>query len=412
MPLVAALPASAAPPSGLCPNADPGRPVVRQLPWAQQMLDADRVWARSTGSGVLVGVVDSGVDADHPQLRGKVRRGEDFYSASGTLRADFDCDSHGTAVAGIIAATPTGGIGFHGVAPDARILPVRVTERAANGTDPNQISPVALAEGIRYAADQRVKVLNLSIAGTVDYPAVRSAVAYAQARDVLVIAAVGNNQREDGVSLPSYPAAYDGVLGVGAIDIDGQRTSSSQAGPYVDLVAPGGQVLAPTRRGGHTYVTGTSFATPFVSGTAALVRAAWPRLTARQVQQRLIATASPARGGGARWQYGAGVVDPYRAVGEGLSTTRPRIAVAVASPAPEPAVVQAAAERHRLMSVAWGKSLFVGAAALVVLALALVLPHGVRRGWVPARGAQPRADRERDDPPDQLFLLPAPPAER
>jgi membrane-anchored mycosin MYCP len=406
--------AAAAPPVGLCANADPGRPVVRQLPWGQELLEVERVWPQSMGAGVLVGVVDSGVDADHPQLRGggRVLTGEDFYYASGRLRANFDCDSHGTGVASIIAAAPAGGVGFHGVAPGARILPVRVTERAANGADSNQISPVALAEGIRYATDQRVKVLNLSMAGSVDYPAVRSAVRYAQAHDVLVIAAVGNNQRDGAGSTPSYPAAYDGVLGVGAIDISGDRLSGSQIGPYVDLVAPGGQVLAATRRSGHTYVSGTSFAVPFVTGTAALVRAAWPRLTAQQVQQRLLATADPARGGSAAPQYGAGVVDPYRAVTEGLSATRPVKAGPVISPGPDPLVVEAASTHARLLSTAWARSLLIGGTALLVLLAAIVLPRGARRGWRSARIVQPPAERGRDEPPDQLFLLPPPAAER
>ncbi|HEY0474491.1 MAG TPA: type VII secretion-associated serine protease mycosin [Kribbella sp.] len=405
--------AVAVPPTGMCVNAEPARPVVRQLPWAQELLEVERVWPQSTGAGVLVGVVDSGVDADHPQLSGgKVLAGEDFYYASGRLRADFDCDSHGTGVASIVAAAPAAGIGFHGVAPGARILPVRVTERAANGADSNQISPAAIAEGIRYATDQRVKVLNLSMSGSVDYPAVRSAIHYAQAHDVLVIAAAGNNQRDGAGSLPSYPAAYDGVLGVGAIDIGGTRLSGSQIGPYVDLVAPGGQVLAATRRAGHTYMSGTSFAVPFVSGTAALVRAAWPRLTARQVQQRLLATADPARGGSAAAQYGAGVVDPYRAVTEGLSAVRPLRALPVVSPAPDPLAVQAASTHARLLSTAWARSLLIAGAALLVLLAAAVLPRGARRGWRSTRIAQPAAERGRNEPPDQLFLLPPPPAER
>jgi type VII secretion-associated serine protease mycosin len=404
--------AVAAPPPGLCRNADPALPVVRQLPWAQQTLDPARVWPYSTGAGVLVAVIDSGVDSDHPQLRrpGKVAAGEDFFQV-GRLRANFDCDSHGTAVASIIVADSAPGVGFRGVAPDARILPVRVSERGTtDGTD-NEIDPLVLAQGIRYAADQGADIINLSLAGSRDDKAVRQAIAYAQRKEALVIAAVGNGQRDD-VVRPSYPASYSGVLGVGATDIGGVKLQSSQIGPYVDLVAPGGSVVGAARRGGHNYYSGTSFAVPFVAGTAALVRSAWPKLTAAQVAQRLLATTMPARGGSDRSSYGAGIIDPYRAVTDGLSGKRPAAVPAMSHPPIDQAAVARAATEQRLLSRAWQQTSIAIGAALVGLLVALIVPRAVRRRWRPGRAPEPASEPRRDDPPDQLFLLPPPPAER
>ncbi|WP_158848872.1 type VII secretion-associated serine protease mycosin [Saccharothrix deserti] len=397
--------ALAAPPPGACRDPEPARPPIKELPWAQQALDVTRAWPHSTGAGVLVAVVDTGVDRDHPQLSapGKVVRGEDFYLV-GDLPGDFDCGSHGTAVASIVAADPVDGVGFHGVAPGARVLPVRVAERDLDDTGAvNTLDPVVLARGIWYAADQGAKVLNLSMSGQEDNQYVRDAVAHAVAKDVLVVAAAGNRQQDGGARIASFPAAYDGVLGVGAIDIAGDRMSGSQVGDYVDLVAPGAAVAGATRAGGHAYWQGTSFAAPFVAGTAALVRAAWPELTAPEVARRLLATASPARGEAAA--YGVGVVNPYRAVTDGLAAAKPDVMPVVVKPVEDPDVVRERQWWHN--AAANARVYVVGAVAVVVAAgvLALVLVNGRRRRWTPTR-----LDRLPDgpppvEPPDQVFLF-------
>ncbi|MFK4084100.1 type VII secretion-associated serine protease mycosin [Kribbella sp. NPDC020789] len=397
--------AIAAPPKGACSNPEPGRPTVRLLPWAQDLLGAERVWPQTTGAGVIVAVVDSGVDADHPQLRrpGKVLRGEDFFQV-GSLPGNFDCVSHGTAVAGIIAAEPVPGVGFHGIAPGATILPVRVTDReAGEGESARSIDPTVLAQGIVYAVDHGARVINLSLSGGRDDKPVRQAVAYAVRRDVVVVAAAGNRQTDGSAHRPSFPASYPGVLGVGAISISGARTSGSQTGDYVDLVAPGDGVLSTTRRSGHMYLSGTSFATPFVSAAAALVRSAWPKLTAAEVIQRLKATAVPARGGSGSDGYGAGVVDPYRAVIEGM----PAKATHVPAAAETPPDAQALAART------WWRTAGTDAQALTTVSLvavavlaivACVLAAGRRRRWAPSR--RPAITQPRKDPdvlPEHLF---------
>jgi type VII secretion-associated serine protease mycosin len=332
------VPAPAAPPPGACLTQAQKHDVRPERPWEDKLLDPSRVWSVTRGAGVRVGVVDSGVDSDNPHLRGKVFAGFDFVrNVSG---ARFDCAPHGTPVASIIAGASVDGTGFHGVAPDARIVPARVTD-----TDEIKGGPAVVAAGIRYTVDNGVRVLNLSLTVFQDAPEIKQAVEYARAHDVLVVAAAGN-QHENGNPTP-YPAAYPGVLGVGSVDITGARAPDSQSGSYVDLVAPGVKVTGCTPGSGHALWQGTSFATPFVSGTAALVRAAYPSLTADQVADRLIRTASVSRGGARGPDYGAGVVNPYRAVTDTTLAGDPVPASQSALPAqqPDPDARQKAAAR-------------------------------------------------------------------
>jgi type VII secretion-associated serine protease mycosin len=397
--------AAAAPPVGACRgDPEPARAVITQLPWAQQLLGLDRTWPHSTGAGVTVAVVDSGVDGDHPQLQGKVLPGADFFLV-GDLPGNFDCVSHGTAAASIIAASPAPGVGFRGVAPDARVLPVRVTDRELNDSgNPTPINPGIVAEGIRYAADSGAKVINLSLSGYGDFPDIRDAVAYAQAKDALLVAAVGN--REDQGVVPSFPAEYDGVLGVGSINIDGVRAQGSQIGPYVDLVAPGQDVVAASRAAGHNYWAGTSFAAPFVSGVAALVRSAHPELTAKQVADRLTATADPAPGGRNSLEYGAGIVDPYRAVTEDLSDRSPLAAPAVSPKPPDPGALREAAWWSDMSAGAKVGAGLVVVAIVVAAILAVALPKARRRRWTATRRDPLPDTPDRTETPDQVFLFP------
>ncbi|WP_407951987.1 type VII secretion-associated serine protease mycosin [Plantactinospora sonchi] len=402
--------ALAAPPRGACGNPEPGGPPVRELPWAQRMLDPAAVWPHSTGAGVLVAVIDSGVDADHPQLRAKgaVLRGEDFHLV-GDLPGNFDCVSHGTAVASIIAADPVPGVGFAGLAPGARVLPVRVSERDLTDTGRAEVvDPTVLARAIRYAADRRAKVINLSLAGVTDSRRVRDAVAYARSRDALVVAAAGNQQRGT-ADQPSYPAAYDGVLGVGAVDQTGTRMSGSQLGPHVDLVAPGAGVLGATRVSGHRYWQGTSFAAPFVSATAALVRSAWPKLTADQVAERILATVSPAPGGPG---YGAGLVNPYRAVTDGLVAEPPAAVPPVVLPSADPERVRAEARWAAAGRTAGLVTLAAVAVAGLAVLASVVVSRGRRGRWRPRRATPLPARPAPVEPPEEMFLLPPPTAER
>ncbi|MEU8296222.1 type VII secretion-associated serine protease mycosin [Micromonospora sp. NPDC048909] len=367
-----------------CPT--PLAPVraVAATPWPQQRYAPERLAPLATGAGVTVAVVDSGVDRDHPQLADRVLDGTDLLDrgADGTR----DCAGHGTGVASIIAAAPRTGVAFRGLAPGARILPVRVSEQqVVQGRESGRtVSAAEFARGIRWAVDHGADVLNLSVVLYADNPAVRSAVDYALGRDVVVVAAAGN-LHEGGDPRP-YPAAYDGVLGVGAIAADGTRASFSQTGPYVDLVAPGSDVLTAAPGQGHQRTEGTSYAAPFVAAAAALLRQYRPELTAAQVTERIVATADPAPGAGSGGGYGAGVLNPYRAVTEtpdgATGRTRPVAALAdePADPARLAQRARRTAARDRALTVATVGAAAAGAAVLI----ALVLPRGSRRRWRPA----------------------------
>ncbi|MEU4477037.1 type VII secretion-associated serine protease mycosin [Micromonospora sp. NPDC023966] len=376
-----AAPAAARAPSACAAPPAPARPVEDQ-PWPQQRYAPDRLTPLATGAGVVVAVVDSGVDRSHPQLTGQVLDGADFLDPGGD--GTRDCAGHGTGVASIIAAAPRPGVAFRGLAPGARILPVRVSEQqVVDGRESGRTVDAAdFARAVRWAVDHDADVVNLSVVLYADHPAVRAAIAYAVRRDVVVVAAAGN-LHDTGDPRP-YPAAYDGVLGVGAVGADGTRAAFSQTGPYVDLVAPGTDVLMAAPGQGHHRAEGTSYAAPFVAGTAALLRQYRPELGAAEVARRIAASADPAPGG--HDGYGAGVLNPYRAVTESSGGTAARTGAGAALPVDRPDAAELARRARR--ATARDRALLVagatGAAATVVVLLAVVLPRGARRRWHPA----------------------------
>ncbi|GGJ95648.1 hypothetical protein GCM10010123_26890 [Pilimelia anulata] len=340
--------------------------------WAQRALAPERVAPFADGTGVVVAVLDSGVDRRHPQLRDALLTGGDFLGGGAGAG---DCAGHGTGVAGLIAAAPGRRSALRGLAPGARILPVRVSERRTVDGRPTgrAAAPARVAAAIRWAVRRGADVLNLSLALPVDEPAVRSAIAAARRADVVVVAAAGGPGG-------NYPAAYPGVLGVGATGPTGERDGT---GPGVDLVAPGRDVLS-TWPGGYARLTGPSFAAPYAAATAALVRQRWPRLTADAVVDRLLATADPAPGDPAA--YGRGALNPYRAVTE--ADPGP---AAPGGPAtlPPHRVDPAEAARGRYRGGRADLALRLGAAGGVVLVLAvlaaLVRSHSRDRRRPPRR---------------------------
>lgn len=353
-----------------------------EVPWAQQRQGLDRLTGLADGTGVLVAVVDSGVEDQHPQLAGAVVPGFDRLDTDSDAR--IDCVGHGTAVASIIAGRAEPGTAFRGVAPAATILPVRVSERITDDTG-RTASLADVAAAVRQAVDRGARVVNLSLTTDRDDPALREAVRYARSHDAVLVAAAGNRQEagnrvEAGkeTSAPRvFPASYDGVVGVGGVQADGARVPTSQVGPHVDLAAPGADVIA-AGRVGHARYTGTSFAAAFVTGTAALVRQYHPGLTADQVTERLLATADtldrdPASG------LGAGVVNPYRAVTASLDGSTRAAPGLVAERSPDPRAVSRAARvadnRRTATHLALG-----GAALLVVLLIAASAGRAVAAG--------------------------------
>ncbi|TDB71070.1 type VII secretion-associated serine protease mycosin, partial [Micromonospora sp. KC721] len=201
--VVPSTPAGAEP---ACP-APTGGAAPTETPWALRRLDPASAWRITRGEGVTVAVIDSGVSPSHPLLKGQVREGRDV---NGLPQAQGRCDlaGHGTIVAGIIAGRDDTGAPYSGIAPAARILPVRVLQDTRRTNDPGL--PLQIAAAIRWAADQDVEVINLSLV-TIDHPELADAVRYALDEGVVVVAAAGN-RAQDQRDLPAYPAAYPGVI--------------------------------------------------------------------------------------------------------------------------------------------------------------------------------------------------------
>jgi subtilisin family serine protease len=266
-----------------------------------------QAWDRAQGSSsVTIAVVDTGVDADHPELASRLVAGYDFV---GDDNQPDDDSWHGTMVAGVAAAQPNNGLGIAGSAWNASVMPLKALDGDGVGTDAD------IAAAITWAADHGADVLNLSLGGPGDSPALRAAIDYAVARDVLVVAASGN----EGSSRPQYPAAYPGVVAVGATDWSGNVTGFSSYGAWLDLVAPGFAITSAYPALGaepaFASASGTSFAAPFVAGIAALVRAQNPSWTRSQVADQLRRSARDAGPRGIDASYGHGIVDAYASVG-------------------------------------------------------------------------------------------------
>lgn len=374
--------------------APPGEP-YQAVPWSQRLVAAERVWPFSRGAGVTVAVLASGVDAEHPQLAGQVAEGFDALAGSGS--ADTDCHGLGTQVAGVIAARQLPDSGFAGVAPGVRLLPVRVIDGRQFG-DPIA-DPDVLAKGIRWAAE-RADVLVVAVAAYAAADDLAAAVEEAADRGVLIVAAVGDlGSDTDGNPRP-YPATYDGVVGVGAVDPNVLRWPGSQYGQYVDLVAPGAEVVTLQRGGGMISATGTGVAAGFVGGAAALAMAADPDASPQQIVDRLTATATPAPGG--RWspEYGRGVVNPYAAVHDRLVPASPAAMPAITRPEQEQRPEWIRSREFATMGALGTLALVVG-----VIAAAAALPRGRRRRWRPAVASPPPGSGEPHEPgpPLQLF---------
>ncbi|WP_428983071.1 type VII secretion-associated serine protease mycosin [Phytohabitans maris] len=314
-------PARPAGSGGGLPAALARRDQVREEQWQLDELRATHAWRHSTGDGVTVAVVDSGVDAGHPDLAGQVLPGIDLVSDGGDGRTDPV--GHGTTVAGLIAGRSDDDSGVMGLAPRAKILPVRVLD-AENRYD----DALIVAKGVRWAVDNGARVINLSLGGSGTSPALAAALDYAFARDVVVVACTGNHSSDPapaaGQPSPAtevwYPAREPGVLAVTGLDRETESLwSGSITGSATVLSAPATGLVG-ARPGGTWKVQGTSFAAPLVTATAALVRAKWPEMSAATVVNRLITTATDLGAVGRDDRYGYGLVDPVAALTVGVST--------------------------------------------------------------------------------------------
>ncbi|MFE7354913.1 type VII secretion-associated serine protease mycosin [Streptomyces sp. NPDC057543] len=301
---------------------------IRDQQWGLEALHTDQAWRTTKGRGITVAVVDTGVDGSLPDLAGQVLPGKDMIGF-GAGRGDRSWARHGTAMAGIIAGHghgAGGGDGVLGIAPEAKILPVRVILEASDPAraKARESRGTALADGIRWAADHGADVINLSLGddskSAHPEPGEDAAIQYALKKGAVVVASSGNGgEKGDHIS---YPAAYPGVIAVAAVDRYGTHAAFSTRRWYATVSAPGVDVVvaAPDRQ--YYVEWGTSAASAFVSGAVALVRAAHPGLTPAQIRQLLTDTARSAPESGRDDARGYGIVDPAAAIEAG-ATLRP-----------------------------------------------------------------------------------------
>ncbi len=300
-------------PAGLAPGPARADAIRDRQYWLDEY-GIRAAWAVTRGAGVRIAIIDSGVDDTHPDLRGAVVGGIDLSgvgAADGTRPVGSDAPDHGTMVASLAAGRGSGpGDGVIGAAPEAELL------SASLAFGPEQRDGDAqVAEAVRWAVDAGADVISLSLTrNTLSWPeSWDDAFGYAEANDVVVVAAAGN--RGSGTEQVGAPATIPGVLAVGGVDRAGRASeAASSQGISIAVMAPSEQLVGAVPGGGHVIWQGTSGAAPIVAGIAALVRAAHPEATAADVVTRLIATARPVTNIVPDPLYGYGLVDAAAAV--------------------------------------------------------------------------------------------------
>ncbi|WP_281176180.1 S8 family serine peptidase [Streptomyces hokutonensis] len=273
---------------GFAPNA--AADDVQSKQWYLDQMQAEKMWKVSTGKGVKVAVIDTGVNPDTPSLKGQVLVDEVPKAVSYHSTVDFD--GHGTSMAELIAGTGAGG-SLKGLAPGAKIVPYRVDLKGLKVGSAEQKKTPEPWQAIRAAADTDAQIISMSIGGYVSTEE-EEAVKYAASKGKLMIAAVGNSGTGTGDGNVDYPAAYPYVIGIAAVDSSFTVTKFSAYGNYVDLAAPGTGIPGWCDATFHTYCDtgGTSQATAIASASAALIWSAHPDWTVNQVTRSLIDTAS------------------------------------------------------------------------------------------------------------------------
>ncbi|MEU7902670.1 type VII secretion-associated serine protease mycosin [Actinoplanes sp. NPDC049118] len=308
--------------------------------------DAQRI---STGRGVTVAVIDSGVSA-HPDLSGTVLNGADLFKENGDGHTDLT--GHGTSMAGLIAAHGKGGDGALGIAPDAKILPIRILRKG--------LTPLDFGPAIRFATSHGAKVINISMAGGID-PDDLAAIKQAAEADVVVVAAAGNKSESAGISAPAF---LDTVVAVGAVDRKGNKADFSVSGSALDLMAPGEDITSTNNKGGYDVGEGTSHAAAIASGAAALIRSKYPDMSATEVVERLEATAVDKGAPGVDDDYGHGVIDIVAALSGAGSGA---IGGTAPPPTTPPARSATPAASPQSEAASSNTPLIVGGTAIVVL---------------------------------------------
>ncbi|MBN1171389.1 MAG: S8 family serine peptidase [Micromonosporaceae bacterium] len=405
---------------------------VRDDQWHLTQLDAPTTWHYATGAGVTVAVVDSGVDATHPDLVGQVLPGADFVDPAAS-DGRLDPVGHGTTVAAMIAGRADDLRGVTGLAPMAKILPVRVLD-----SDNKYDDAGVVAEGIVWAVTRGASIINLSLGGPARSDALAEALQFAADHEVVVIACTGNRGGgQQTVDRVWYPASEPGVVAVAGLapspqadtytgpehaSTRGGRGASrgirsdqnaealwpgSVTGPQTVLTAPAAHLVG-AKPGGYWRVQGTSFAAPLVAATAALVRSRWPSLDAANVINRLIRTAHDLGTAGRDARFGFGAIDPVSALIASVPevSTNPLAegvpvlsAVSASLPAASPAAAEGppeepAAAATTAATLSWT---VIGGVLFTVVAAS-----GLRRHRHPAARRRRAATRSTGSPPPSL----------
>lgn len=300
------------PPSSVYPND-----TYYSSQWGLTKIRAPEAWALSRGTGVLIAVLDTGTDYNHPDLSGKVRTDIDYDYINNDGDA-MDDHGHGTHVSGIAAAATNNSKGVAGLGWEATVLPLKVMNYNGEG------STAELIPAIRYAADQGAKVINMSLGGPGNCPSdLQEAVNYAYSRGVLLVAAAGNETAQTPIPFPAFPANCAHVLGVAATNSSDTYAWFSNYGDHVSVAAPGEDILSTCRYNSYCYMNGTSMATPFVAGLASLVYAAFPTYTPDQVASAILDNAKDLGPSGWDWDYGCGRIDAFSAIWNGAKGNYP-----------------------------------------------------------------------------------------
>lgn len=250
---------------------------MRYDQWGLDWLQAEQAWDFTQGEGVTVAVLDTGIHIDHPDFEGRAVRGFVTPEAS-----PGDQNGHGTHVAGVIAAGANNHLDMAGLAPKVKIWEGKITYDSGKGTS------TMMAMGITEAINAGVDAINISMTSNYEMPLVHSAVLEAKKRGIPVFAAAGNDQ--DLGSPSRWPAAYDEVIAVGALQRDGQYAPFSNTNSYIDVTAPGRSIVGLNRQNGIIYMSGTSQASPMVAASYALMKAANPTKSMDELTKAMLGT--------------------------------------------------------------------------------------------------------------------------
>ncbi|MCP9957030.1 S8 family serine peptidase [Streptomyces sudanensis] len=298
---------------GLAPSA--AAEDMRAQQWYLDAMRVDKIWKKTTGEGIKVAVIDTGVNASTPALQGQVLKGLDATKVNG--KTD-DNTGHGTTMAELIAGTGRAG-GIQGLAPGVKVIPFRTN---ISGSDELDKNPWAIEDAIRAAADSEARIINMSFAYPYETNRMAEAVKYAQSKGKLMFAGVGNDGHKENKQL--FPAAFPEVVGVAATDSEGRVGNFSQHGDFVDIAAPGKGIPGWCDAKFDSYCInqkGTSHATAIASATAALIWSMHPDWNANQVLRVMFESAGKGEGwkpGTVSNYVGHGVVRPGAHINRGL----------------------------------------------------------------------------------------------